>query len=93
MWLAPVIIRDQLKGRCTLCNSEFSTTAGCESAIRSHTRGTIHIKLVRAKEQASRSISTLFFHRIKASNSVSASVASTSTASTSLDLSNSYQSK
>ena len=40
--------------------------------------GTIHIKLVTAKEQASRSLSPLFFHRIKASNSVSDYVASIS---------------
>ena len=43
-WLQPAN-GDLYKAYCILCKTSFSTEYGCESSIKSHSRGTLHRKL------------------------------------------------
>ena len=55
------------EGKCKLCTSEFSTSYGCESAILSHANGQSHKHLVKAQENAQRSLAPMYFISSKTS--------------------------
>ena len=59
-WLVAVLGKNT-KGKCKLCTSEFSTSYGCESAILSHANGQSHKDLVKAQENAQRSLALMYF--------------------------------
>ena len=65
LWLKPAK-EDQYKAFCSLCKSSFSTEYGCESSVKSHSKGTLHKRLVDEKINASKSLLPLFFTSIAA---------------------------
>ena len=59
-WLVAVPGKNT-EGKCKLCTSEFSTSYGCKSAILSHANGQSHKHLVKAQENAQRSLAPMYF--------------------------------
>ena len=49
--------------KCSICGSEFSVDWGCESAVKSHERGSSHTKNIRDLESAKKGLAHLFFEK------------------------------
>ena len=73
--------------KCIVCGSEFSVDGGCESAVKSHERGSTHTKNIDALESSEKGLAPLFFRKTptyfhKRSSSASATCNNSAASST-----------
>ena len=94
LWLKPG--KTIYHAKCSICGSEFSVDWGCESAVKSHERGSSHTKNIRDLESAKKGLAHLFFRKISTYSDAesssapatcenSAAASSSSTQSTAID--------
>ena len=61
LWLKPG--KTVHSAKCIVCDSEFSVDWGCESAIKSHERGTTHTKNIDTLESSKKGLVPVFFRK------------------------------